>query len=395
MEGVVPGRGVSCGRAHRSRSILQGQRVAGVGPLHTRKRTAQFLPFSEALTVARSHNLASTKEWELWCKQGMRPPDVPSRPCETYKGAGWQGWGHWLGTGNVQKGKQRFLPFDGALAVTQALGLASRTEWERLCKNGMRPPNVPANPRLVYKGAGWQGWGHWLGTGNTRKRTAQFLPFSEALTVARSRNLASTKEWELWCKQGMRPPGMPARPCETYKGAGWQGWGHWLGTGNVQKGKQRFLPFDGALAVARCLRLVSQKEWKLWCRSGARPHSVPAAPDQAYKDGGWQGWGHWLGTGNQAKKTRLFLPFDEALAVARSLRLASSKEWALWCKEGGRPANIPYHPAKIYARDGWAGWGHWLHTAAPAPAAARPGGKRAAAGGAGTSGKSQGKRQRH
>ena len=48
-------------------------------------------------------------------------------------------------------------------------------------------------------------------------------------------------------------------------------------------------------------------------------------PHRTYKDGGWQGWGHWLGTGNQpgpAKKER-FLPFDQALAVARSLGLAN------------------------------------------------------------------------
>jgi len=28
-----------------------------------------------------------------------------------------------------------------------------------------------------------------------------------------------------------------------------------------------------------------------------RPAGVPSAPDRVYKDGGWQGWGHWIGTG--------------------------------------------------------------------------------------------------
>ena len=31
---------------------------------------------------------------------------------------------------------------------------------------------------------------------------------------------------------------------------------------------------------------------------------------------------------------RNFLPFDEALAVARSLRLTNRSEWQQWCKEG-------------------------------------------------------------
>ena len=54
-------------------------------------------------------------------------------------------------------------------------------------------------------------------------------------------------------------------------------------------------------------------------------------PDKIYKDGRWQGWGHWLGTGirsNMAKKEQ-FLPFDEALRVARHLRLVSKTEWTL------------------------------------------------------------------
>jgi len=54
------------------------------------------------------------------------------------------------------------------------------------------------------------------------------------------------------------------------------------------------------------------------------------APSQrahtAYKDHGWQGWGHWLGTGNQANQTKEFLPFADALAVAQSLGLASTSE---------------------------------------------------------------------
>ena len=58
------------------------------------------------------------------------------------------------------------------------------------------------------------------------------------------------------------------------------------------------LPFDEALAVARSLKLANRFEWDAWCKAGLRPPGVPANPDRTYKDGGWQGWGHWLGTGN-------------------------------------------------------------------------------------------------
>ena len=94
----------------------------------------------------------------------------------------------------------------------------------------------------------------------------------------------------------MCPPNVPAHPERTYEGGGWQGWGHWLGTGNrSNKAKNaQFLPLGEALRVARQLRLVSEKEWRLWCRSGARPVNVPANPHRVSVHDGWFGWEHWI-----------------------------------------------------------------------------------------------------
>ena len=72
----------------------------------------------------------------------------------------------------------KFLPYEEALAVAQSLGLATRVEWKAWGKEGMRPANVPSNPNRTYKHDGWQGWGHWLGTGNQLMK--QFLPFDKA-----------------------------------------------------------------------------------------------------------------------------------------------------------------------------------------------------------------------
>ena len=420
---------------------------------------SKFLPFAEALAFARSLELVGHKGWQQWCKEGVRPPNVPSNPHTTYKDGGWQGWGHWLGTGNQANHTRQSLPFNEALAVACSLNLASKKEWRVWCKEGMCPPNVPSAPHHTYKDAGWQGWGHWLGTGNIRN-TTQFLPFADALAAARSLELTSSTEWGQWCKEGMCPPNVPSNPQRTYKDGGWQGWGHWLGTGNVSSKvkKEQFLPFDEALRVARCLRLNSQQEWKLWCRSGARPANVPSRPDKAYvhdgwmgwvhwldhgsvgavaltsvgstkaclpfadalvtarslglanrsewrewckkgmrprgvpagpdtsyKDDGWQGWGHWLGTGSHPRgQKKKFLPFDEALRVARALRLVSSTEWKLWCRSGARPTNVPAAPDQAYVHDGWMGWTHWLShanlgAAAPPPDVPQPTRKRAAA----------------
>ena len=48
----------------------------------------------------------------------------------------------------------------------------------------------------------------------------------------------------------------------------------------------------------------------------------------ANKHDGWQGYGHWQGTGTVGvKKDQQFLPFKKALLCARSLKLKGVKEW--------------------------------------------------------------------
>ena len=347
---------------------------------------SKFLPFEEALVVSRSLGLATQFEWKVCCKEGMRPAHLPTSPDKTYKDGGWQGWVHWLGSSGI-KPPSKFAPFDQALAFAHSLGLASEKAWRVWRKSGMRPATVPASPERTYKDAGWQGWGHWLGTGNTR-RSAQLLPFAEALDMARSLNLASAAGWRVLCKEGMCPPNVPAAPDKSYKDGGWQGWAHWLGSGGIKKAS-KFVPFGEALAFAQSLGLANTREWEAWCKEGRRPPNVPSHPHKTYKDAGWQGWGHWLGTGNQRTKTTPFLEFDKALLVARSLRLDSQAEWRMWCKSGARPANVPAAPEQAYVHDGWMGYTHWLYHAnldaptAPAPAPSTRKRGRAATGGTG------------
>lgn len=186
-----------------------------------------------------------------------------------------------------------FLLFDAALAVARSLGLFSETEWREWCRSGVRPANMPATPSKVYKHTGWQGWGHWLGTGN--KRSKEFVPFTEALACARSLQLGSEKDWRLWSKSSMRPPNVPSKPYVVYKHHGWRGWGHWLGSNNLTT--KSFLPFEEARQQCRHLQLNTSTEWKVWRTSGARPANVPSAPDQIYKHDGWRGWEHWLWRG--------------------------------------------------------------------------------------------------
>ena len=153
---------------------------------------------------------------------------------------------------------------------------------------------------------------------------------------------------------------MPSTPDHVYTHAGWQGYGHWPGTGNQVGGKLDFLPFKKSVLYARALNLKGVKDWEAWRKTGKRPDNVPSAPDQVYKHDGWRRYGHWLGTGAVATKDQQFLPFKKALLHARSLKLKSLEEW---CKIGVREASMPANPDQTYTHEGWQGYGHWLGTA--------------------------------
>ena len=53
--------------------------------------------------------------------------------------------------------------------------------------------------------------------------------------------------------------------------------------------------FHEARDYARCLKLKSIEEWKLFANSGKRSLNIPKYPDTKYKDKGWISWSDWLG----------------------------------------------------------------------------------------------------
>ena len=55
-----------------------------------------------------------------------------------------------------------------------------------------------------------------------------------------------------------------------------------------------------------------------------------------------------------------FLPFKEARAIVRELKLKTQEEWREWMKSGKRPTNIPGQPEKVYRDDGWISYPDWL-----------------------------------
>ena len=135
------------------------------------------------------------------------------------------------------------------------------------------------------------------------------------------------------------------------KGGGWN-------RGGTSWNKGDYLLFAKARVIVRKLKLGSHREWQQYCITGGRPSNIPGKPNETYRDDGWISYPDWLGYKGQARGR--MMPFAEARAFVRKLKLTSQKGWKAWRKSGKRPNNIPGNPGQTYMHDGWISCADWL-----------------------------------
>ncbi len=249
-----------------------------------------------------------------------------------------------------------YLLFEEAKAWVQEHKVASsEREWLEWARSSARPPDIPRDPRRVYREEGWLGFGDWLGT--------EFLPFKKARAWVQEHKVASSeREWAEWAKSSARPPDIPASPRKQYHGEGWVNWGHWLGTGRKSTWEisKEFRPFKEARAWVQEHKVASnESEWAEWAKSPARPRFIPSNPAVHYEGEGWQGYGDWLGTGRKStwEISKGFFSFKAARAYVRSQGLQSTADWRRWSATK-RPDFIPSTPDLHYKE--WVNWPNWL-----------------------------------
>ncbi len=332
----------------------------GTGAVAARDR--EYRPFPKARAFARRLKLTSSSAWYRFCKSGKRPPDIPASPMVVYRDHGWKGMGDWLGTGTLAPGAYRFRRFERARALARSLELRSVKQWYGYCRSGRRPPDIPSNPQLAYRGSGWRGWGDWLGTARLGPLDYRFRPFPKARAFARSLGLKSGTQWREYSKTGRRPPDIPGNPNNVYREHGWAGMGDWLGTDTIAARDREYRSFAEARAFVQSLRLKSWDAWRVYSASGKRPADIPGTPSRVYRDAGWSGFGDWLGTGTIATAARRYRPFGRARAFVRGLGLKTQADWYVYRKSGDRPPDIPSTPWHVYRSTGWVSWPDWLRT---------------------------------
>jgi superfamily II DNA or RNA helicase len=251
----------------------------------------KFMPFQEARRYIHSLHLKSQTQWNLYCKSGKRPRNIPSSPSRTYCEE-WKGWGDWLGTGIIANQNKEYYSFVQARKLVHSLGLKSRTEWRKFVKSSEKPENLPSNPARTYK-QHWKGFGDWLGTGTVAVFNRKFRPFEEARKFARSLALKSQTEWAEYCKLNKLPAEIPTSPRRTYSSK-WKGWGDWLGTGRIALQDMEYRSFPEARKFVRSLGLKGKEQWEDYCKSGNKPVDIPYNVPLTYKNE-WTWWADWLG----------------------------------------------------------------------------------------------------
>ena len=255
-------------------------------------KNKKFRSFTDSKQFARALGFHNVREWEIYCKSGKKPDDIPSSPSKFYAKE-WKSWGDWLGTGRIQTQQREYLSFNDARNFIRGLGLKNHIEWKAYCKPDQKPVDLPAAPERVYK-KDWKGLGDWLGTGRIQTQQREYLSFNDARNFVRKLNLKDNTKWRKYAQSDERPDNIPSLPHKTYKNKGWISLGDWLGTDSIATFNRKYRKFEDARKFIRNLKLKNHIEWTEYCKSGQKPDDIPAAPWNVYKQ-----WGE-----NNGKKRR-------------------------------------------------------------------------------------------
>lgn len=313
---------------------------------------SQARNFIMAREFVHSLCLKNQLEWRKYLKSGKKPKDIPSLPARTYHKE-WNGYGDWLGTGNIHPKYLEFLPFEEARKFVRTLNLKKLSEWNTYCDSGQKPKNIPRAPAGYYK-QNWISWADWFSENAIPIRGKRMVSFEEARNFARSLNLKGKDVWVKFSKSQNRPYYVPVDPSQIYKNKGWKGWNDWLDT-EIDPRNINFKSYEDAKKNITTFNVKSQTDWSEFVKTDKKPIDIPANPRQYYKKE-WKGWGDFLSTGSIASitKSRNYLNYNESSEEVRKIaKKYNIKTWSDWneaVKEGKIPKNIPSAPNRVYSK---------------------------------------------
>ena len=184
--------------------------------------------------------------------------------------------------------------------------------------------------------------------------TREYRSFEEARKFARKwaqlSGVNTLEQWKISYESSMIPKDIPKCPWAVYS-LQWISWFDFVGN----ERNRIFDDFKKARAYARSLKLTSPTSWKKYCKSGNKPHHIPARPDSVYKNDYISIW-DWLGIPSPEHKS-----FEECREYVRRLKLRTSGDWIQFAQSTKKPAWIPANPRLVF-QDEFKTMGDWLGT---------------------------------
>ena len=308
-------------------------------------REKPFRSYKSAQEVVQQKGITSALQYYALRKTGEVPFDMPSNPNQIYKDKGWRSWGHFLGTGRVASYQQQFRSFKKAQKYVQQLGITSNNQYHELSKKGELPSDLPSRPDKTYKGKGWRSWGHFLGTGRVANREKSFRSYESVQEFVQQKGVVSQRQYRELRKTDEVPFDLPSRPDQTYKGKGWRGWKHFLGT-------IKMMTYTRAQNYVIDEGISTREELYEWLRSGEIPVNFPPEPHKFYSR--WTNVRDFLRIQELDKMSYL-----ESKEYIQGLYIRTKIKALRWLASGDRPDSFPISPREFYGKK-WEGWDLYL-----------------------------------
>ena len=160
--------------------------------------------------------------------------------------------------------------------------------------------NLPKNPEITYKNE-WNGYGEYLGTGvlasNELKKYR--YSFKKAKNIVKTLGLKNTTDYTRFRNSNQENKlRFPAHPAQIYINDGWEGFGDFLGNGNVANQNKVYLSLNEAKKFLKG-KNFEINSWREYTKSKDFPLFLPKDVYCTYgKDKNWKGLRDLFGTEN-------------------------------------------------------------------------------------------------
>jgi hypothetical protein len=175
-------------------------------------RGAPKLDFESAAAKLYLMGITKRQQFKNLSREKKRPQDIPSSPHTFY--SEFTTWDEMLAIGKEAslqgKGRADLLPaYKDLKALTRRYTITTQQKYKEFVKNGKLGEFAPKNPELCYKEE-FEGWADFLAPTN------RFVDFNTARALCRGYGLKTSSDWVEFCREGCRPPCIPAMPHRDY-----------------------------------------------------------------------------------------------------------------------------------------------------------------------------------